>query len=163
MAMARRMQGRDAREGMLFVAENKTKPTEVTVDAFIAAVPDAQKRADAETLRTMFERVTGAPAVMWGPSIIGFGSYHYKYDSGREGEMCRAGFSPRKAALTLYVTSGYSDDEARAAEVEILARLGKYQASKACIYIKRLSDVDMGVLEELIASGWARMNQLYPE
>lgn len=163
MAMARRMQGRDAGEEALFMVENKTKPTNMTVDGFIAAVPDPQKRTDAETLRAMFERVTGEPAVMWGPSIVGFGSYHYKYDSGREGDMCRAGFSPRKAALTLYVTSGYSDDVARAAEAKILARLGKYQASKACIYIKRLSDVDMGVLEELIASGWASMNRLYPE
>lgn len=145
------------------MAENKTKATAVSVDEFIAAVPDETRRADALVLNGIFERITGEPATMWGPSIIGFGSYHYKYDSGREGDMCRLGYSPRKDALVLYVTSGYCDDDARAQEAEILGRLGKYKTGKSCLYIKRLSDVDMGALEELITSGLSSMDRLYPQ
>lgn len=138
------------------MAELKTKPTEVRVDAFIEAVPDATRRADARTLVALMERLTGEPPVMWGPSIIGFGSYHYKYDSGHEGEMCRIGFSPRKAELVLYVLYPYGEQHAE------LAKLGKHRAGKSCLYIKKLADVDMAVLEALMRGMLERMNAAYP-
>lgn len=137
------------------MAENKTKATPVSVDDFIAAVPDEKKRADALLLKALYERITGEPAVMWGPSIIGFGAYHYKYASGREGDAARAGFSPRTDALTLYLM-GDTEQEAQ------LQHLGKHKTGKACLYIKRLSDVDMAMLEEIIAGNWEAMNRLYP-
>lgn len=139
------------------MAEIKTKATEVSVDDFIEAVPDPQRRADARTVRALMERLTGEPAKMWGPSIIGFGSYHYKYDSGHEGTMCRLGFSPRKSELVLYVLT---QDPAQARQ---LARLGKHRNGKSCLYIKKLSDVDEAVLEELTAGALAYMNEKYPE
>lgn len=139
------------------MAELKTKPTGVAVDAFLDAVPNPQRREDGKRVRAMMERLSGQPAAMWGPSIIGFGSYHYKYDSGHEGTMCRLGFSPRKAELVLYVLTGTEDQEA------LLARLGKHKTGKACLYIKRLSDVDEAVLEELIAEALAYMAEKYPE
>jgi len=138
------------------MAEIKTKPTQVSVDAFIEAVPDATRREDAKTLVGMMERLTGESAKMWGPTIIGFGSYHYKYDSGHEGEMCRIGFSPRKAELVLYVLNAYSDQSAE------LAKLGKHKTGKGCLYVKRLADVDMAVLEGLLRDKLARMNATYP-
>ena len=138
------------------MAELKTKPTDMRVADFIAAAPDATRRADAETICAMMERITGDPPVMWGPSIIGFGSYRYKYDSGREGEICRLGFSPRKAELVLYILSG-GDEEAA-----LLARLGKHKTGKACLYIRRLADVDMDVLETLVRGAHDRMAMLYP-
>ncbi|MBC9032863.1 DUF1801 domain-containing protein [Sphingomonas sp. JC676] len=138
------------------MAELKTKPTEVRVDAFIEAVPDATRREDAKTLVALMERLTGEPPVMWGPSIIGFGSYRYKYDSGHEGEMCRIGFSPRKAELVLYVLTAYADQSAE------LAKLGKHKTGKCCLYIKKLADVDMAVLEGLVQGALDRMNAVYP-
>ena len=139
------------------MAEIKTKPTGVAVDEFLEAVPDAQRRADGKALREMFERISGEPAAMWGPSIVGFGSYHYKYDSGHEGTMCRLGFSPRKAELVLYVLTEAGDQDA------LLARLGKHKTGKCCLYIKKLSDVDEAVLEELIVDSLAYMDEKYPE
>jgi hypothetical protein len=139
------------------MAEIKTKATEVSVDDFIGAIDNPQRREDAETVRSMFERVTGEPARMWGPTIIGFGSYRYKYDSGHSGVMCRMGFSPRKAELVLYVLTGAAGQEAN------LARLGKHKTGKVCLYIKKLADVDEGVLEEMTASALAHMNEKYPE
>jgi hypothetical protein len=102
------------------------------------------------------ERITGEPARMWGPSIIGFGSYHYKYDSGHEGTACRLGFSPRKAELVLYVLTGEAEQEAQ------LVRLGKHKTGKACLYVKKLADVDMDVLEEITRGALAHMDQRYP-
>ena len=126
------------------MAEVKTKPTAVAVDDFIEAVPNPQRREDAKTVRAMMERLTGEPARMWGPSIIGFGSYSYRYESGHGGEMCRIGFSPRAKELVLYI-------DAAAPEVaDLLARLGKHKTSKACLYVKRLSDIDQDVLEQMI-------------
>ena len=125
------------------MAEAKTKPTHVSVDAFLDAVEHPQRRADGHEVRQMMERITGEPAVMWGPSIVGFGTYHYKYASGHEGDMCRVGFSPRAAKLVLYV-GGFADYEA------MLERLGKYKRSKACLYLNKLADVDRVVLEEII-------------
>lgn len=135
--------------------ELKTKATESSVDAFIEAVPDAQRREDARAVRAMMERVTGEPARMWGPSIIGFGSY--RYPCGKNwGEMCRLGFSPRKSELVLYVLTESDGQEA------LLARLGKHKTGKSCLYIKRLSDVDMSVLEELVRESLAHMDAHYP-
>ena len=125
------------------MAEIKTKPTNAAVDAFIAAVDKPVRRADAAALREMMERVTGEPATMWGPSIIGFGSYHYRYASGHEGDACRVGFSPRAANLVLYV-GGFEEYES------LLGRLGKHKTSKACLYVNKLADVDTGVLEEIV-------------
>lgn len=139
------------------MAELKTKPTGVTVDSFIDAVPHPQRREDAIKVRAMMERLTGQPAAMWGPSIIGFGSYHYKYDSGREGTMCRLGFSPRKAELVLYVLTEAPEQDA------MLARLGKHKTGKCCLYVKTLADVDEAVLEELTVSALAHMNEKYPD
>lgn len=139
------------------MAEIKTRATEVSVDDFIAALDNPQRREDAKRVRAMFERLTGERAKMWGPTIIGFGSYHYKYDSGHEGTMCRMGFSPRKAELVLYVLSGF------AGQAELLARLGKHRTGKVCLYVKKLPDVDETVLEEISARALAHMNEKYPE
>ena len=138
------------------MAEIKTKPTAVTVDAFIAAVENPVRRGDARVVADMMARVTGEAPQMWGPSIVGFGSYHYKYDSGHEGTMCRLGFSPRKAELVLYVLTGEAD------QADQLARLGKHKTGKSCLYIKKLADVDMAVLEEITRSGLAHMDERYP-
>lgn len=130
------------------MAEIKTKPTDVSVDTFLDGLEHPVRRADGQAVRTMMERVTGEPAVMWGPSIIGFGRYHYRYASGYEGDMCRVGFSPRSAHLVLYV-GGFPDYEA------LLATLGKHKRSKACLYINKLADVDLGVLEEITRQTYA--------
>ncbi len=138
------------------MAELKTRATEIQVADFIAAVPDAPRRADAEAVCAMMARLTGAPPKMWGPSIIGFDSYAYRYDSGRTGEMCRIGFSPRKAELVLYVLDGNADQS------EVLGRLGRHRTGKGCLYIKRLADVDADVLEEIVRAKIARMDAAYP-
>lgn len=130
------------------MAETKTKPTEVDVDDFLNGVAHPVRRADGEVLRAMMERVTGEPAVMWGPSIVGFGSYHYRYASGHEGDMCRVAFSPRSANLVLYV-GGFPEYE------ELLAKLGKHKRSKACLYIGKLADVDQAVLEDITRRSYA--------
>jgi hypothetical protein len=129
------------------MAENKTKATTASVDAFLDAIPDPQRRADAGALRALMERASGEPAAMWGPSIVGFGSHHYKYESGREGDICRIGFSPRAKELVLY--GGFLRLPER------LARLGKYRAGKGCLYLKRLAEVDVGELEAMAAEAWA--------
>jgi hypothetical protein len=134
------------------MAENKTKATTASVDAFLDAIPDPQRRADAGALRALMERASGEPAAMWGPSIVGFGRHHYKYESGREGDICRIGFSPRARELVLY--GGFLRLPER------LARLGKYRAGKGCLYIKRLADVDAGELEAMAADAWAAKREL---
>jgi hypothetical protein len=113
------------------------------VGDFIAAVEKPVRRADARVLRDMMERVTGEPATMWGPTIVGFGAYHYRYASGHEGDACRVGFSPRSANLVLYV-GGFPEFE------ELLGKLGKHRRSKACLYLNKLADVDLDVLEEIV-------------
>lgn len=130
------------------MGETKTKPTDVSVDAFLDAVPHPVRRADGKAVRDMMERITGQPATMWGPSIVGFGTYHYRYASGHEGDMCRVGFSPRSANLVLYV-GGFADYD------ELLGKLGKYKRSKACLYLNKLADVDLAVLEEIIRRSYA--------
>ncbi len=129
------------------MAENKTRATALSVADYLAGVDDG-RRADAETMCAAMARVSGEPATMWGPSIVGFGVNHYKYESGREGSICKIGFSPRKAALTLY---GMGIER----NAGIVARLGKHSTGKGCLYIRKLSDVDTGVLDELIAAAWA--------
>jgi len=125
------------------VAEIKTKPTQVSADDFIEAVEKPVRRADAKLLRSIMERITGEPATMWGPTIIGFGSYHYRYASGHEGDACRVGFSPRSANLVLYV-GGFPEYDG------LLARLGKHKRSTACLYLNKLADVNLTVLEEIV-------------
>lgn len=138
-------------------SEPTTKPTPVSVDGFIKAVADEKQRADAHKIAAIMERLSGHPPKMWGPSIIGFGSYHYKYDSGREGDMCRIGFSPRKGQTVLYLVDGFEG------HAELMARLGKHKTGKSCLYIKRLSEVDEAVLEQLCAESLKWMAAKYPE
>ncbi len=128
------------------MAQNQTVQTEVDVADFINTVEDIAKRNDSFRVMEIFESATGLKAKMWGPAIIGFGSYHYKYDSGREGDAPLAGFSPRKDAIALYLSSSFAERE------KLLQRLGKYKAAKACIYIKKLSDVDAAVLKEMVSA-----------
>lgn len=125
------------------MAENKTKETDENVVEFINAVPDLQKRQDSFELVDWMEEITGSPATMWGPSIIGFGKYHYKYASGHEGDAPLLGFSPRKAAISLYIYNCEGE------ESTLLAKLGKYKMGKACIYVKRLSDIDLNVAKAI--------------
>ncbi|HZE25023.1 MAG TPA: DUF1801 domain-containing protein [Blattabacteriaceae bacterium] len=125
------------------MAENKTKSTKINVTAFIDAITDDARRADAKALVKLMQKASGEKPTMWGSSIIGFGSYHYVYDSGREGDMPLIAFSPRKAATVLY---GLSDSEA------LLPKLGKHTRGKGCVYIKKLADVDQKVLETMAAT-----------
>jgi hypothetical protein len=138
------------------MADNKTKPTKVSVAAFIDALTDQTKRADAKALVKLMQNATGEKPKMWGPSIIGFGSYHYTHDSGREGDMPVISFSPRKAATVLYVMTGFSGSEA------LIAKLGKQTTSKACLYIKKLADVDQKLLESLVVKSVAAVRARYP-
>ena len=130
------------------MAETKTRPTDVSVDVFLDGVEHPVRRADGKAIRAIMERATGEPAIMWGPSIVGFGRYHYRYASGHEGDACRVGFSPRSANLVLYV-GGFPEYEA------LLAKLGKHRRSKACLYLGKLADVDMAVLEEITRRPYA--------
>ena len=136
-------------------SENKTKPTKVSVREFVNGVENETRRKDAKALMKIFKDVTGMSPQMWGPTLIGYGRYHYKYESGREGEMLMTGFSPRKANLVLYIMPGYLDLEDK------LARLGKYKLGKACLYINKLDDVDVEVLKEIIAYGVEYMQENY--
>ena len=142
-------------------AELKTKATAQSVADFIAAQDSAKRREDCAVLDALLRRVTGQEPTMWGPSIVGYGSYHYRYDSGREGTMCRAGFSPRKAALTLYLMGNLADRQAEADA--LFARLGKHSTGKGCLYVKKLADVDLAVLERLAEISWEGMNAKYPD
>ena len=141
-------------------AEIKTKATEAGVADFIAAIPETRRREEAALVDAMHQRVTGLEPRMWGPSIIGYGSYDYVYDSGRSGTMCRAGFSPRKTAMTLYLMGHYCDRQPEADA--LFAKLGKHKTGKSCLYINKLADVDLAVLEQLVALSWDVMNERYP-
>jgi Domain of unknown function (DU1801) len=138
------------------MADNKTKPTRLSVSAFIDAIMDPTKRADARALVKLMQSAASEKPKMWGPSIIGFGSHHYTYDSGREGDMPLIGFSPRKAATVLYNMTGFSDSEA------LLAKLGKHTKGRGCLYIKKLADVDQQVLEALVVKSVAAIRARYP-
>lgn len=137
------------------MAASMTVETDSDVDAFIERVANAEQREDARTLVKLLGRLSGHAPKMWGPTMIGFGTYHYRYDSGREGDAMRIGFSPRKPETVIYVL-GYPGQEAQ------LTRLGKHKVGKSCLYIKRLSDVDMGVLGEICAASLADMDERYP-
>ena len=143
------------------MAEAKTKPTGVDVDDFIAQLDDPAKRADSQRLIALMQKITGAPARMWGPSIISFGSYHYTYASGHEGDSCLAGFSPRKAEFSIYLSGGYwSENVAR--RDALLASLGRHRMGKGCLYVKRLADVDIDVLAQLITQSVTALRSTYP-
>jgi len=135
------------------MADNKTQPTKVSVAAFIDSLTDPTRRADAKALVKLMRSAAGEAPKMWGPSIIGFGSRHYKYDSGREGDMPIVAFSPRKAATVLYSLTGSS------ASAALLAKLGKHTTGKGCLYIKKLADVDQAVLEALVATSVAAIRE----
>jgi hypothetical protein len=132
------------------MAGNKTQATDASVEAFLAKVEPEQRREDGRLVAEMMARITGEPATMWGPSIIGFGTHHYRYESGREGDICRIGFSPRKAQLVFYVGAGSGRLD------PLLAKLGKHSTGKGCLYVKKLADVDQAVLEALIAKAWVQ-------
>lgn len=127
-----------------------TVPNKASVSAFINGVENDQRRKDAKTLLALMKKVTGYKAVMWGPSIIGFGSYHYKYDSGREGDMCLVGFSPRKSNMSLYVLGSLKDDD------PLLSKLGKYKRGVSCLYVNKLDDIDIGILEKVIKKSYQK-------
>jgi hypothetical protein len=133
------------------MADNKTKPTSLSVAAFIDAITDPTRRADAKALVKVMQSAAGEKPRLWGPSIIGFGSYHYRYESGREGDMPLIGFSPRKAATVLYNMTESGDCKA------LLAKLGKHTAGKGCLYIKKLTDVDQHVLKAMVVKSVAAM------
>jgi uncharacterized protein YdhG (YjbR/CyaY superfamily) len=137
------------------MAENKTQPTKASVASFIAAIEDKERRAEVRKVAAMMRKATGKKAQMWGPSIVGYGTYHYKYASGREGDFMITGFSPRKQALTVYILPGFENFEA------LMSKLGKYKTGKSCLYIKRLSDVDENVLERLISESVKYMRKHY--
>ena len=137
------------------MAANKTRSTKLSVAAFIEAIPDATKRGDAKTLVKLMRRATGEQPKMWGTSIIGFGSYHYIYDSGREGDMPLVAFSPRKPAIVLYNLKVSKDCET------LLSKLGKHTTGKGCLYLKKLAEVDERVLDALILKSVAAIRERY--
>ena len=137
------------------MAELKTKQNTANVTTFLGAVVDRQQRADAKKISAMMRTATGSRAKMWGTSIVGFGSYHYKYASGQEGDWPMVGFSPRKHSLSLYIMPGFGQFE------KLMAKLGKYRTGKSCLYIKRLADVDEAVLKKLIGGSVKHMRQKY--
>ncbi len=133
-------------------AKTKTRPTRDSVAGFLAKVPDAKRREDSKVVLKLMTEATGEKPEMWGTSIVGFGRHRYKYDSGREGEWMLAGFSPRKSELTLYIVGGLEPF------ADLMKRLGKYRTGRACLYIKKLEDVDLKVLKELVTKSAARIS-----
>lgn len=145
------------------MAEVKTTMTDACAAAFLAAVEPPTKREDAHVRDAIFRRVTGAEPRMWGANIIGYGEYRTTYDSGRDVHWMRTGFSPRKAKHSLDLMGGYCDDITAEHRAEALTRLGKHSTGKSCLYVNKLADIDLGVLEEIIAADWQTMLRLYPE
>lgn len=137
------------------MAQNKTQITDVDPASFVASIDHPTRQSDAEVLLELMRRVTGCEPKMWGPSIVGFGRYHYRYESGREGEFMLTGFSPRKANIVVYTMPGYEDLE------EQLGELGKHRLGKSCLYINKLADIDLAVLEQIVADGVAAMRATY--
>lgn len=137
------------------MAEPKTKPTKESVVKFLNAIEDETKRKDCKTVTKLMEEVTGEKAVMWGTSIVGFGSYHYKYASGQEADWPRAGFSPRKQNLTIYIMGGFEKHP------ELMEKLGKYTTSKGCLYIKRLADIHLPTLKKLVRESVKYVKKTY--
>jgi len=137
------------------MAENKTKAREASVESYFSTIKDEARRKDCETLAKLMTRATKQPPKMWGTSIVGFGSYHYKYESGREGDSCLTGFSSRKGVISVYLVASFAGQE------ELLSKLGKHKMGKGCLYIRKLSDVDLKVLEQLVARSVAERKRRY--
>lgn len=137
------------------MSKRKTTQNEADVNAFLDAVENPRRRADARQLLDLMQAVTGEPPKMWGTSIVGFGKYHYRYASGREGDSLMVGFSPRKQNLAIYIMPGFS------AFGELLGRLGKFRTGKSCLYVNKLDDVDLEALEELVRESVAEMRRRY--
>ncbi len=135
---------------------NKTQPTKQPVSAYLKAIESPERLADCKLLTEMMAGITGASPVMWGDSIVGFGQYHYRYDSGREGDFLRTGFSSRKDSISIYLLASGPDQAA------LLEKLGKHRMGKACLYVKRLSDIDLDVLEQLIVDSVEELARRYP-
>jgi hypothetical protein len=138
------------------MAQNKTTENDLSVPAFLNTVEDVIKRTDCFNLSDIIAEATGFKAKMWGNAIVGFGSYHYKYESGREGDAPLVGFSPRKDAIALYLSSQFKDRE------ELLSKFGKHKTAKACVYVKKLNDIDVAVLKEMVSNSVERISSLYP-
>ena len=136
------------------MSELKTKPTKASVEKFINQIPDETKREDSRQVARIMEEITGEQPTMWGPSIVGFGTYHYKYASGHEGDWPIAAFSPRKQDLTLYLLPGFTE------QTDLMKQLGKHRTGKSCLYIKRLSDVHLPTLKKLIRDSVKRMRKI---
>ena len=139
------------------MAELKTKPTKVSAESHIAAIANDEQRNDAQTLVALMRRVTRQEPMMWGPSIVGFGSYHYKYASGHEGDAALTGFAARGKELVVYIAPGFEDRDV------LLAKLGEHRTGKVCVYIKRLANVDLKVLEKLLARSVTDTKRRYPQ
>lgn len=138
------------------MAQNKTTENDLSVSEFLNTITDETKRKDCFDLSVIIAESTGFTAKMWGTAIVGFGSYHYKYESGREGDAPLVGFSPRKDSISLYLSSQFDNRE------ELLAKFGKHKTAKACVYIKKMSDIDVEVLKEMVNNSVARISSLYP-
>lgn len=134
---------------------NKILPTDESIDAFLASIENKKRRVDAQQVYEWMKEITGISAKMWGTNIIGFGTYHYKYASGREGDSMKIGLSPRKASLTIYITSGFDQFQ------DLLGKLGKYKTSVSCLYIKNLEDINEEILKELIQKSYDYMTEKY--
>ncbi len=137
------------------MAKNKTIPSQASVTEFLDAITDTTKHKDCYALLDVMQKITGKPPVMWGNSIVGFGSYHYKYDTGREGDMPLTAFSPRKQNITIYIMTGFDAYE------DLLQQLGPYKTGKSCLYIKRMADVNINILSEIIKSSYDIMDKKY--
>lgn len=138
------------------MAQNKTIATTEPVSAYLAGIADPQRRADCEQLQQMMQDITGCPAVMWGPAIVGFDQYHYRYDSGREGDMCVVGFSSRKTDISIYLVAASDKQQ------QLLTQLGKHKMGKSCLSVRRLSDIQLPVLQQLIEDSVATTRLRYP-
>jgi hypothetical protein len=136
----------------------KTKPAELSVSDYLNAIEDETRRKDCEKLSALMKKLTKCKAIMWGSSIVGFDSYHYEYASGHQGDSCLVGFSSRKGDISIYLVCGYDSDEAK----KLLSQLGKHKIGKACLYIKRLSDIDLAILEKLAALSMAETRRRHP-
>ena len=138
------------------MAELKTKQTEASVEEYLDTIEDPRRRADCAVISALMKKVTKCEPKMWGPSIVGFGSYHYRYETGHEGDACLVGFSSRKPEIVVYIAAGFESRE------KLLQELGKHRTGKVCVYIKRLSDIDVVVLEKLVKASVAAMRKRYP-
>jgi hypothetical protein len=137
------------------MAENKTKATDASVEGYLSAIEDEARRNDCQTLAKLMTKATKQPPKMWGTSIVGFGSYHYKYESGREGDSCLTGFSSRKGDISIYLVADFPGQEA------LLSKLGKHKRGKGCLYIRKLDDVNLKVLEQLVVGAVAERKRRY--